>query len=59
MTIAQEQRLRAYLDALRPHAVALRGAGFPVEVEVRADGDHVHVHAILDIDDTRVPVEAA
>lgn len=59
MTRARQERLRAYLAALAPHAEALRKDGWPVEVEVRGtdDGDFV-VAAELSVDDTRTPAEA-
>jgi hypothetical protein len=58
MNVAQQARLRAYLVELRPHVDALRAAGFPVEITVTAEDERVIVAAHVDVNDTRVPVEA-
>lgn len=58
MTEAQELRLRAYLDAVRPVGSDLRARGWPVELTVSVESGHPVVTLALDVDDTRRPIEA-
>lgn len=61
MTAAEQARLEAYLETLRPKAMALREEGWPVEIRVDMDElvmTHPAVSLILDLGDTRRPIEA-
>ena len=59
MTDAQQIRLNALLDALRPVVTTLREQGWPAQVDVSINADlHPVATVSVDVDDTRRPIES-
>lgn len=58
MTEAQQVRLNHVLAAIKPMGMLLRRAGLPVELLVTIEGESPVVSLRVNVDDTRVPVEA-
>lgn len=58
MTKAQLARLDDVLDAVKPLGLALRRAGWPVELLVTLEGESPVVSLRVNVDDARVPVES-